>query len=221
MSIELNQMRFVEGMERIECSKRRRGYATGFHVPRELKSLGEVDFTRKWAEEMNRQGCQIDIHTIRKNLEPYPDCLGEIDGEKIGVEVTELVCQEAIEAYPEIPRLVEPGPEQFLGLLEQLASLPRPPIFVVWTLDAFQEHLNERVQEKDKRVKDSSLSKQFLLIVTDEPWLGEATLSKYLKATKLQQPRHFDGVYVMGSYTPNPAGKGRGRYPVFEVLLAG
>ena len=77
------------------------------------------------------------------------------------------------------------------------------------------------MQKKDKRVKDRSLSKQFLLIVTDEPWLDETTLSKYLKTIALQPPRHFDGVYVMGSYTPNPAGKGRGHYPVFEVSLAG
>ena len=79
--------------------------------------------------------------------------------------------------------------------------------------------LNERVQDKDKRMKDSSLSKQFLLIVTDEPWLGEATLSEYLKVTKLQPPRNFDDV-AQGSYTPNPAGKERGYYPVFEVPLA-
>ena len=217
MTDEREQLRFVEVMGRIVDSKRRRRYATGFHVPRELKSLEEVDSTRDWAEEMNRRGCQINIRTIRKNTEPYPDCLAEMDGEKIGIERTELVCREAIKAYPEIPWLEEPGPH----FLDQLASLPKPPIFVVWTRDAFQKRLNEIVQDKDRRVKDGSLFKQFLLIVTDEDWLGEATLSEYLQTIKLQRPRHFDGIYVMGSYIPDPDGDGEGHYPVFEVPLAG
>ena len=76
---------------------------------------------RCWAEEMNKRDCQIDIHTIRKNPEPYPDCLAEMDGKKIGVEVIELVCREAIEAYPENPQYE--GPEQFLRKF----SIPMPP----------------------------------------------------------------------------------------------
>ena len=77
---------------------------------------------------MNRRGYQIDIDKIRKNPEPYPDCFAEMDGEKIGVERTELVCEEAIKDYPEIPQLGEPGPH----FLDQLASLSKPTIFVVW-----------------------------------------------------------------------------------------
>ena len=172
----------------------------------------EVHATRCWAEEMNKRDCQIDIHTIRKNPEPYPDCLAEMDGKKIGVEVIELVCREAIEAYPENPQYE--GPEQFLREF----SIPMPP---KWPLDKFQKKLNEIVQKKDKRVRDSSLSKQFLLIVTDEPYLvyDAATLFEYLKTIQLQRPRHFDGIYVMGSYGPD--GEGHGHHPVCEVPLAG
>ncbi len=198
----------VEGMEQIERSKRRRGYATFWHADNKSQGYMEVDAARDWAEEMNKQGCQIDIDTIQKNSEPYPDCLAEMDGEKIGVEVTELVCREAIEESPEIPRL-EAGPHFLDQLAEQLTSRQKQPFFVVWNPDAFQEYLKEIVQKKDKRVKDRSLSKQFLLIVTDEPWLDETTLSKYLKTIKLQPPRNFDAIYIMTSYIA-----------VFEVPLA-
>ena len=52
-------------------------------------------------------------------------------------------------------------------------------------LDDFQKRLNEIVLDKEEKArkkdtrddKDRSLSKQFLLIVTDEPCLDEATLS--------------------------------------------
>ena len=170
----------------------------------------EVGATRDWAGEMSRRGYPIAIDTIRENPETYPDCLAEMAGEKIGVEVTELVDENAIKEYPLNPWYE--GPEQFVREF----SIPMPPI---WTLDKFERHLNEIAQHKDNRVKDSSLSKQFLLIVTDEPWLDEATLSAYLRTIKLQKPRNFDGIYLMMSYVPNPDGKGHGRYPVFEVPL--
>ena len=62
--------------------------------------------------------------------------------------------------------------------------------------------------------KDNSLSRQFLLIVTDEDYLldDEATLPEYLKTIKLQRPKNFSGVYIMGS--PD----GEGHYPVFDVF---
>ena len=157
----------------------------------------EVGAVRDWAEEMNRRGCHVDIDTIRKNDDPYPDCLAEMDGEKIGVEVVELVDENAIKEYPQYPRYE--GPEQFM---REFSRLPRP-MSPKWPPDKFQRRLDCIVRKKDKRVKDGSLSKQFLLVVTDEPRLDETTLSKYLKTIKLQQPRHFDGVYLM-YYMPDP-----------------
>ena len=62
--------------------------------------------------------------------------------------------------------------------------------------------------------KDNSLSKQCLLVVTCEPSLDEKILSEYLKTIKLQRPRYFDGIFVMGSYVPD--GEGRGHYPIFD-----
>ena len=63
----------------------------------------EVDAVREWAEVMNDRGWQIDIHTVRKNPCEPPDCLAEMDGNTIGVEVTELVYRGAIEDQPAPP----------------------------------------------------------------------------------------------------------------------
>ena len=198
----------LEAMERIEDSCRKRGHATGWHAPNEFQNQMEVGATREWALEMNKRGWKIDIHTIRKNSETYPDCTAEMDGEKIGVEVTELVDGNVIKEHPENPRYE--GPEQFVREF----SVPMPP---EWPIEKFEQHLRKLVCHKNERVKDSSLSKQFLLIVTDEPWLDKATLAEYLRTIKLQRPRHFDSVFVMTSYVPNPAGRGDGHYPVVGV----
>ena len=188
-----------EERELLEYTKRtvyrnqKRGHANYWYTDNEHQWCMEVGATRDWAKEMNKRGWQINIATIQQNPETYPDCLAEMDGQKIGVEVTEMVDRNAMEEQN-----------------------PMPP----WPLDKFHEHLNERVQEKDKRVRDSSLSKQFLLIVTDETYLNKATLSEYLRTIELQQPRYFDSIYVMSSYMPNPPA-GQGCHPVFEVPLAG
>ena len=141
-----------KAMERIEDSCRKRGHATGWHAPNEFQDRMEVEATKDWAGEMNRRGWKIDIHTIRKNSETYPDCIAEMDGERIGVEVTELVDGNAIREHPENPRYE--GPEQFLREFSQ----PMPP---KWPFEKFERYLRERVCCKDKRVKDGSLSKQF------------------------------------------------------------
>ena len=107
---------------------------------------------------------------------------------------------------------MEPGPHA----LDKLPQ-PMPP---EWSLDKFeQQRLQNRLLCKGRKVrkkhkrdgKDNSLSKQFLLIVTGEPSLDEATLSEYLKTIRWQRPRHFDGIFVMGSYVPDGEGQGTTR----------
>ncbi len=184
-----------EGLKRIAKSKESRGYAPAWHAGNKYQAHMEVDAVREWAEVMNDRGWRIDIHTVHKNPCEPPDCLAEMDEKTIGVEVTELVCREAIE------------------------DKTRKPGAVLWNREAFRMRLNERVRAKDK--PSEHVSKQVLLILTDEPALDEAMLCEYLKTIELKRPRHFDGIYVMRSYEPNPAGKGHGHYPLFEVSFAG
>lgn len=171
----------------------------------------EVQATAQWAGELNKRHGH-EIGDIRKNPDLYPDCLAEMNGGKIGVEVTELVDQDAIKAYQEVRKLQESGrlKEVDPDLLDRMDP--------EWPLDKFQERLAERVSDKDKRSRDGSLDRQFLLIVTDEPDLDEATLAGHMAAIEFPRPNNFDGVYVMASYVPNAGGEGY--YPVFEVRLS-
>ena len=204
---------FCETVPEMEESNRRRGHATGFNAPRKYKLFEEIRSVKRWSEEMNKRGCRIDLNTIRKNPDAYPDCLAMMGRlRKIGIEVTELVDRAAISAHPEIPPYE--GPEHFVQNLEKYQG-PLPPM---WTLKKFEHHLRNIVRRKDLRGKESSLSKQFLLIVTDEPWLDGNTLDEHLDAIKLPQPCNFDGVYVMRDYVPD--GDGHGHYPVSKVSLA-
>ena len=209
-------------LKRIENMNRKRGHEPFWHGERQFQGPMEVDAARCWAEEMNKRGHSIPICKIEGNRDDPPDVFAEMDEEKIGVEVTELVDEQAIDEHPDIPPLVEllePGPHA----LDKLPQ-PMPP---KWPLEKFERRVREIVQCKEEKVRkkhkrngnDHSLSKQFLLIVTGEDYLlnDEATLSEYLEIIKLQRPKNFDGVYIMGSYMPDPDGEGH--CPVFDVPL--
>ena len=68
--------------------------------------------------------------------------------------MAELVCEEAINAYTEIPPLVEPV-EPAPHALDKLPQ----PMSPKWPLEKFEQCLDKRVQRKDARVKDGSLCK--------------------------------------------------------------
>ena len=88
------------------------------------------------------------------------------------------------------------------------------------------------VQKKDSKMKEKygktgrvpSLDKQFLLLVTNELYLGKDVLADYLtneNKVTVPRPHSFDAVYVMGAVVlgseTNPV---ETCYPVFEVSLS-
>ena len=108
-----DEERMVAGLKQIENMDRRRGHATFWNADNKSQCWMEVGATSDWAEKMDSQGHSIPICKIKKNLDDPPDVFAEMDGEKIGIEVTELVDEQAIGKHPEIPplvELVEPGP---------------------------------------------------------------------------------------------------------------
>ena len=200
---------FCETVKKMEKSRCKREHATYFQTPRKYKSLQEIDSARKWAEAINKRAWQIDLNAIRKSAEQYPECLAEMGGEEVGVELTELVDRNAIDKRPGNPRYQ--GPDQFLR------EFPDPPLSK-WPLSKFERRLREIVKRKDMQAWYRNNRSLFLLVATDEPWLDEETLSEYLDCIELQRPQNIDDVYVMGSYMPD--GNGHGHNPVFEVSLA-
>ena len=156
---------------------------------------------------MNRRDLPIEIDSVRKNSDPYPDRLARLSGRTLGVELTELLDSEAIREFGRSRRAA--------GLKSDPLGFPGPPT-PIGDLDSFRSRLG-MVTKKDARVRDSSLVKQFPLIPTDEPWLNEETVSGCVAALALKRPKHFDQVYLTLSAAPN--GSGSRRYPVFEVPL--
>ena len=207
---------FCETAPEMAESDRKRGHATDWHAEGKYQAPMEVSATMDWAEQMNICGWQIYTNTIRKNPDAeHPDCVAMMGGlKKIGVEVTELVDEEAIRAHPKVPRYQGPGHFR--------KHFPDSPI-VKWSPAKLERYLWEIVQKKDMAARSPSVSEQFLLIVTGEPWFihtGSTVLPEYLEIVKLARSRNLDGVYIMGS--PMTDGDSEdAHHPVFEIPLAG
>ena len=181
---------------------------------RDYQDYFEVCATRDWARELRKSHHSIPDYKIKKNDDDPPDVLADMDGKRIGVEVTRLVN------------------EQTQKCNRKYRSRPEKQKVALWPREEFQEHLVKAVRKKDSNMKNRhgkmgrvpGLHKQFLLLVTDELHLGEGVLADYLSAENkvtVPRPDSFDAVYVMGRVEfgeeTNPV---EVHYPVFEVSLS-
>lgn len=208
-------------VKRIASAERRRGHATWFHASNEFQSAMEEFCSAEWAQVINRRH-GWNIRNVRRNPDTYPDCLADFGSEEakraatIGIEVTELVDRDAIDAHQESVRIAREGRLAEISDAERLILLER--LLPDWPFEKFREHLEERIKTKDRRSRVRSLKQQILLILTAEPCLDEHVLARYLEKLTLPHPKNFDAIYIMGDYVPKHGDDGY--YPVFDVSLS-
>ncbi len=226
MTDEKYPREMVEALRSSIESEEQRGYPSSWHADEGSQQLMEISTTQDWANELNKQGHSID--GIDTNPNDPPDCIAEMDRERIGVEVTELTGDEKerkeyVKAKEESATIIfrAPGqvsddkPEAHVEETNRNRPKESVPHTADWPFGKFRKKLIEIVQKKDEKMqkkkgKDElvSLDKNFLLIVTSERNLGEERLEEYLNAIELPRPRYFDAIYVMGDYVSKDGDSG-------------
>ena len=226
----------ADAVRRVVESEEKRGYPSFWHADNDTQSIMEVTATKSWAAELNKQGRKIRICTIKKNNQEFPDCIAEIDGGQIGVEVTELTVTEkerkqyvkAVDNH-KTRVLLASGVEyneqtkdrlegtQTRRITQQVPNTPS------WDLENFRNRIedivkrkNDKAQHWDKKGKLEFIDEMVLLIVTDEFDLWEDKVGEYLNLIKIPRVKYFDKIYLMLSYKPG-GDDGNGYYPVFDV----
>ena len=238
MSDDKDQDRVPLGeLKRLNESEEQRGYPSYWHADKCSQTWMEIDATRTWAGEMNKQGRAIDACSIAKNCKDFPDCIADEDGRRIGVEVTEFtVDPKDREKYVArkkagLTNVLWASGVARDGETDARVAVQRPPKTSVpnaaeWPLDDFRSKLERVVRKKDGTAEGhkqrgafdpSDFAELVLLIVTDEPNLWPERLGGYLRDVELPRPRYFRNVYVMMGYQPDGLGDGS-HYPLFEEL---
>ena len=186
-----------------EARERARGYADFFlwTTDRDLEEWGIVKLLN---ESLAAEGKLLfsDIKSRGRPNDP-PDCEAFTPkGERLAIEVTELVDGEAIHQF------------------KKAEKESRPTDWAKWSKEKFLSELQNRLSEKDARfsvLKDAPYPGGYLVAVhTDEPDLNIETVSRYLEGHRFGALQHITQAFLLLSYAPSVE-----RCPNFKLQLNG
>jgi hypothetical protein len=155
--------------------------------------------TKEWgiARQFINVRPDLNVADIRPGGDP-PDCeVVLLDGEIIGLEITELVDQAAVEQMERAAREDAPLEDKLNAYAE----------YADWPTDKLAAHLTRIVTRKDGKLKRASnglCSRYTLLIHTDEMMLCRSDLRERLAGLSFTTSM-IDDAYVMESYSADDA----------------
>ncbi|HRE44964.1 MAG TPA: hypothetical protein PKY87_13480 [Terricaulis sp.] len=177
-----------------DAAKAERPYA-GFWPYEYDRQLTERDIAQELCNFLEIAG-----HVVSQERYETPDVVLSTSDRTVGIEVTELVCGEAIRA-------------------NRADSSGLRRVHALWTVESVAAQIKERIATKDRKVSKTSrpFDALWLVISTDEPMI---TLEMAEKACAMCQgdAQHISRAYLVMSYRPGEARFPRG-YPVYSIEL--
>ncbi len=188
----------LKDVERWVEAGNKRGHASLGAVPKDDPEQGEEpghhkkvkerawvkDFAKSLLAEFGRE-----ITKIESNPDDPPDCFGEEEGKKIGIEVTELVKGEILDRIAQKrygKRDYSPS-EQFMD--EQ------------WVHSDFIKRTQESIDKKSERARRKGETFDVLLIYSDEDELPPDRLEEWLLNEKFLAP-NIKEIFLLRSGWP-------------------
>lgn len=177
----------------------RRGYADFFGWSTN-RNLEELNVLESLAESMKAEGTLFfESLKVRGRTKDPPDCESlDARGQRVAIEVTELVDGSAIKASK-------------AGNVDDWAE---------WTKDHFLASVGKLITKKDAKylgLKDPPYNGGYVLVIfSDEPMLMRTNVTEFLKGHTFENPKHLGRIILLLSYDP-----GLGRCPYFELPTSG
>jgi len=182
-----------------EVRKKARGYADffGWGSDRDIEEWGVVT---SLSESLESEGKNL-FSSLKRRGRPNdpPDCEAiDNEGNRIAIEVTELVDGKAIQAYKS-------------GAVYEWAD---------WDKGKFISSLETLLSRKDSRFPELKEPPYdggyYLVIFTDEPMLDRSTVETYLDGHQFEKPEYLTRAFLLVSYDP-----GVERCPHYELQFSG
>ncbi|MBN3560836.1 hypothetical protein [Aliamphritea spongicola] len=165
-----------------EAREKARGYADffGWAIDRDCEELGVV-YSLNESLEMSGGLAFADIQSRGRGNDP-PDCEAVVSGQRVAIEITELVSGDAIRAYK-------------AGLTYKWAR---------WSKTSFQAAVSELIARKNSRfpaLQGAPYTGGYVLVIfTDEPLLDRNTVADYLQDFELRDSDNLTDIYFLISY---------------------
>lgn len=168
-------------------------YAGFFEAgPKERKELGVgAEFSRAL-----KDGFGLQLRDLRVAYPDPPDLVVALGENLIGLEVTELVCSDAIKA-------------------NKKADRDDPPVCRHWKAGEVRDALQERLADKDLcQLKGGPYDQYWVCVHTDEFELSPERVAEDLGQVPLGPFVQIDRAFLLFSHSP-----GSETYPLIEVSL--
>lgn len=164
-----------------------------------VTEIVESSTTLEFAKAL-RAVAGISLTNITVNPQDPPDCLTEIDGRQVQIELVELVDGEALAVARKTGRTAHNDANQFIK--------------AQWDADRFLSKVNAIIDNKDKKYQAYDTCFDCLLIYTGEPWLLPKDVSGWLNETEFHHRKSFRCVYLLMCYDPTYSQE---HYPLFNI----
>ncbi|MGO4914671.1 hypothetical protein [Pseudogemmobacter sp. W21_MBD1_M6] len=161
------------------------------------KSMVELHTAEEWCES-SRVEFGLAIGIPETNCEDPPDCYVEIEGQRLGVELVQLIEREH----------------------KSRASKDESPFHgrlfmdMQWSRDRFGAALNEIIKTKGDNYKRREISVDVLVIHTAEPWLTSGQARDWLKDVEVQVHSNILNAFLLFDYEPGDVP----HWPVFHLF---
>jgi hypothetical protein len=185
--------------EIIEYLKKiRRRYASFRSAPRDNKAVSELDTVRDWLNSMSKDGGCCHYRNPKTNPEDPPDCVvDDENGNPVGIEVTEFVCEEAVARSVKMEGGVNYREWEDLEIVRELEKI--------------------LLKKDGKSYKRATYKKLILLIHTDEPLLRFDRAKKLLNGQTFDKPTQINEAYLLFSYDPSSRQSNTPKYPFIKL----
>lgn len=180
-----------------EAQAESRGYADffGWSTDRDIEEWGVANLLR---ESLERSGESFfsGVESRGRPNDP-PDCEAlDTDGNRVAIEITELVDPDAIQAFKQ-------------GAVYAWSD---------WTKERFLAALSERIATKGERhnkLKGGPYKGYVIIIFTDEPMLTIEAVKEFLKGHAFGRPHGVTRAFLLLSYDPSTE-----NYPYVDLDLS-
>jgi hypothetical protein len=172
------------------------GYGAPFnHKTAEDKAIVELATCRQWCESITAEFGLTVGEPVHNPSDP-PDCYVNIEGQRLGVELVQLV-------EPEHKRRASKGESPYGGQLF---------MDMLWSKERLESRLNGVLTKKATNYEKNGHTVDALIIHTAETWLNSTQAGEYLELIELQTHPNVLSAFLLFDY--EPGGKSR-HWPVF------
>jgi hypothetical protein len=181
----------------------RRGHSSIFATTNKTKKLVELSIAREFSKSLKYEFSIILENVTNCETDP-PDCLAEVDGRKMQIELVELIDQSAIHIARKKGLTAHNDSKQFLA--------------TQWSSDRLIEEVNRVIDAKDKKYKLADKKIEILLIYTAEAWLSPNDAKRWIFEQTFEALDSFESVFLLMEYDPSYS---QTHWPLFQLCGEG